>query len=76
MANGFPENFLFVIAENPAAAEAFRAMGSQERQALFQRARPAGHRKKIFAAWRTALPPLWKNTLRHFKAGKEFPWSI
>ena len=33
MAYGFPEGFLFAIAENPAASEAFRAMGSEERQA-------------------------------------------
>ena len=47
MANGFPENFLFVIAENPAAAEAFRAMGSQERQALFQRARQTDRKEDL-----------------------------
>ena len=41
MAYGFPEGFLFAIAENPAASEAFRAMGSEERQALFLRARHA-----------------------------------
>ena len=41
MAHGFPEGFLFAIAENPAAAEAFRAMGSSGRQALFLRAREA-----------------------------------
>ena len=41
MAYGFPEGFLFAIGENPAASEAFRAMGSEERQALFLRARHA-----------------------------------
>ncbi len=47
MAHGFPESLLFAIAENPAASEAFRAMGSSERQALFQQARQAGSREEL-----------------------------
>lgn len=47
MAHGFPEGLLFAIAENPAASEAFRAMGGAERQALFQRARLAGGKEEI-----------------------------
>ena len=31
MAHGFPEGLLFAIAENPAASEAFRAMGSDHK---------------------------------------------
>lgn len=47
MAHGFPEGLLFAIAENPAASEAFRAMGSDQRQALFLRARQANSKEEI-----------------------------
>ena len=46
MAHGFPEGLLFAIAENP-ASEAFRAMGSDQRQALFLRARQASSKEEI-----------------------------
>lgn len=47
MAHGFPEGLLFAIAENPAASEAFRAMGNDQRQALFLRARQASSKEEI-----------------------------
>ena len=63
MPQGIPQGLLFAIAENPAAAETFRAMDGSERQAFLRRAQSAAGKQELrrmadaLAAWVEERPP-------------------
>lgn len=47
MPQGIPQGLLFAIAENPAAAETFRAMDGSERQTFLRRAQSAAGKQEL-----------------------------